>query len=584
VLYLAEVIQKKGGIMGGGKCELKLLACQRTEQNWSAVSGDESVQTEEANRYGSGTLLLVDLTGSKQVQRIQEASRPLVSILQNFSRLQEKFKTQEEEIEQWKQSLTYQSQELNRREVEMESRQEQLQQMESDFEHLEQQRQEFETTRQEIMAQQEEMERQRQEMQGAWDQLQGQKQQLEDQRAELLGASVLDTEKAQVIHQLLEQICDGSASSEQINIHLQQLYEILGQQQTILTHHWHMLEQHQQALHQKQEETEQQSQRLEQQWHVWHQAQEAVEQARTEAKSQEWVLNTKQEHAQFVSSQIQRSNELYQQLSQITAGGTVNETAQVDLNALETMPLQNLQAIAKTLQKEFDQSSQFVHGQEEELDLKEKELEALRAKIQQVSEFDRMSLEAELADEQDAYQFLNQTLVGQRRSLIEKETILRQHKAVIARRTGKPDPTLVNSGIDLSPILTQIEAQRQQQADELETVEAQIEQIRSAVQQAQEYMNAQAEEQDAKRHELRQLEETLQAQRASTAEVVGKVSLYHEMLQPIQDVVAGLHQSLDEIAVLLSQQQEVGHHHQQGIEQMRQMITDLTQKPEFAAV
>jgi chromosome segregation ATPase len=584
VLYLAEVIQKKGGIMGGGKCELKLLACQRTEQNWSAVSGDESVQTEEANRYGSGTLLLVDLTGSKQVQRIQEASRPLVSILQNFSRLQEKFKTQEEEIEQWKQSLTYQSQELNRREVEMESRQEQLQQMESDFEHLEQQRQEFETTRQEVMAQQEEMERQRQEMQGAWDQLQGQKQQLEDRRAELLGASVLDAGKAQVIHQLLEQICDGSASSEQINIHLQQLYEILGQQQTILTHHWHMLEQHQQALHQRQEETEQQSQRLEQQWHAWHQAQEAVEQARIEAKSQELVLSTKQEHAQFVSLQIACSNELYQQLSQITAGGTVNETTQVDLNALETMPLQDLQAIAKTLQKEFDQSSQFVHGQEEELDLKEKELEALRATIQQVSEFDRMSLEAELADEQDAYQFLNQTLVGQRRSLIEKETILRQHKAVIARRTGKPDPTLVNSSIDLSPVLAQIDVQRQQQAEELETIEAQIDQIRSAVQQAQEQMNTQAEEQNAKRHDLRQLEETLQAQRASTAEVIGKVSLYHEILQPIQDLVTGLHQSLDAITALLSQQQEVGHHHQQGIEQMRQMITDLTQKPEFATV
>lgn len=582
MLYLAEVIQKKGGIMGGGKCELKLLACQRTEQNWSAVSGDELIQTEEANRYGSGTLLLVDLTGSKQVQRIQEASRPLVSILQNFSRLQERFKTQEEEIEQWKQSLTYQSQELNRREVEMESRQEQLQQMESDFEYLEQQRQEFETTRQEVMVQQEEMERQRQEMQGAWDQLQGQKQQLEDRRAELLGASVLDAEKAQVIHQLLEQICDGSASSDQMHVHLQQLCDAVGQQQTILMHHWQMLEQYQQAAHQMQEETERQSQTLEQQWHAWHQAQAAVEQTRTEAKSQELVLCAKQEYAQFMSSQIQRYNELYQQLSHVTSGGEAE--IQVDLNALENMPLQDLQAIAKTLQKEFDQSSQFVHGQEEELDLKEKELEALKAKIQQVSEFDRMSLEAELTDEQDAYQFLNQTLVGQRRSLVEKETILRQHRAVIARRTGKPDPTMPPSGVDLSPVLAQIDAQRQQQAEELKTVEAQIEQIRSAVQQAQECMNTQSDEQNAKRHELRQLEETLQAQRASTAEVVGKVSLYHEMLQPIQDWVTGLHHSLDAIAALFSQQQEVGHNHQQTIEQMRQMITDLTQKPEFATV
>nr|WP_274382012.1 pilus motility taxis protein HmpF [Myxacorys almedinensis] len=575
-MYLAEVIQKKGGIMGGGKSELKLLACQRTEQNWSAVSGDESVQADEASRYGAGTLLLVDLTASKQVQRIQEAGRPLVSILQNFSRLQERFKTQEEEIEQWKQSLTYQSQELNRREMEMEARQEQLQQIEADLEQLEQQRQEFEATRQEVTTQQQEMERQRQEMQGAWDQLQGQKQQLEERQAELLGASVLDDEKAQVIHHLLEQLCHGGTSLDEMHTHLQQIYDVLGQQQTVLTHHWQMLEQHQQTAHQLQEETEQQAQILEQQWQAWHQAQETVEQTKSEAKSEESVLHAKQEYAQCLKLQLERYGELHQKLSQVAAGGVAHEAVQIDLHALENLPLEELRSLIKTLQKEFDQSSQFVHGQEEELDLKEKELEALRTKIQQVSEFDRISLEAELTDEQDAYQFLNETLVGQRRSLIEKEGILRQHRAVLARKTGKPDPTAVEGGIDVSPVLAAIEAQRQQQALDLQTVESQIDQLRHAIQQAQEWVNPQIDEQQTKRYELRQLEDALKTQRASVADVVAKVALYQEMLQPLQDAVTGTQQSLDAIAALLSCHQKIGVSHQQTVEQMRQVVSDLS--------
>jgi hypothetical protein len=39
MLYLAEIQKQKGGFIASGKAELKLLACQRTEQNWSAIQG-----------------------------------------------------------------------------------------------------------------------------------------------------------------------------------------------------------------------------------------------------------------------------------------------------------------------------------------------------------------------------------------------------------------------------------------------------------------------------------------------------------------------------------------------------------------
>ncbi|MBD0343987.1 MAG: hypothetical protein ICV63_03960, partial [Coleofasciculus sp. Co-bin14] len=81
MLYLAEVQKQKGGglLGGGGKTTLKLLACQRTDQSWSAVPGEEAIPApEEANNMNAGVLVLIDLGGNRQVQRPPtEAGRQL---------------------------------------------------------------------------------------------------------------------------------------------------------------------------------------------------------------------------------------------------------------------------------------------------------------------------------------------------------------------------------------------------------------------------------------------------------------------------------------------------------------------------
>ena len=133
MLYLAEVL-RKARVIGSSRAELKLLACQRSELSWSAVPGEEIIAAPDDLSYGAGALVMVELSAGKQVQRHAEAGRQLVSILQNFSRMQEKSKTQEEEIEQWKQSLTYQSQELNRREMEIEASRIEVTQLREEFE------------------------------------------------------------------------------------------------------------------------------------------------------------------------------------------------------------------------------------------------------------------------------------------------------------------------------------------------------------------------------------------------------------------------------------------------------------------
>ncbi len=580
MLYLAEVIQKKGGIIGGGKSELKLLACQRSEQNWSAAS-DEAVQSDEASRFSPGTLLLVDLTANKQVQRVQEAGRPLVSILQNFSRLQEKFKNQEDEIEQWKQSLTYQSQELNRREMEMEARHEQLQQLEEDFEQLEQQRQQFETTRDEILRQQAELERNRQELEGAWDQLQGQKRQVDEQQSELQQASVLDDQQAQAIQALLSRLSSSHFSPGLMQEQINQASELANQHQAILSQHWQNLDQQRQTYEQTQEEVDRQSQDLDRGWQEWHQAQEALEQARAEAKLQQAILQTKQDYAQMLGLQIQHHDDLHQQLCRL-AEGMESNVSSIDVEAVEKLSLDELQRVIQEFQRDFEMSSGFVNGQEEELEFKQKELEELKVKIGQSGEYDRIALESELADEQDAYQFLNQTLVGQRRSLKEKEGILRQHRSILARRQGKNDPEAKADGIDLSQVLTQIDGLRQQQAEELQKIESELEQIGSLIQEAQEMADRRSSDQEAKRNELEQLEATLTSQRVTTAQIAGKVSLYQEMLQPIQDVVDGLRHQLEAMQGTIAQVNEANNEQNAAIVKMQQIVTDLTSKPDFA--
>ena len=231
MLYLAEVQKQKGGVFGGGKAELKLLACQRNDQSWTAVTGDEVIPADEANNMNSGTLVIVNLGGNRQLQgEIEPAGGRLVTMLQNFSRLLEKSKNQEEEIEQWKQSLTYQSQELNRREMEMESRLEQMQAMEEDFERLEQQRRELESANEETSRLREEFERSRQELEGAWEHLRGEQRRLEEQQAEVQYSAGLDENQASAIQESLERLSGAVAPTESVREQLNLAFEVVNNQ------------------------------------------------------------------------------------------------------------------------------------------------------------------------------------------------------------------------------------------------------------------------------------------------------------------------------------------------------------------
>jgi chromosome segregation ATPase len=576
VLYLAEVLRKNRSVLGSGKAEFKLLASQKTEQQWVAVPNEEVISAPDDVTYAAGALVMVELTSSKQIQRHTEAGRQLVSILQNFSRLHDKAKTQEEEIEQWKQSLTYQSQELNRREMEMEAQQEELQQREEELAALEQKGQEIVAAQQEIDRLREEYDRKSQELEGAWAHLQGETNRLEERQSELQSPG-LDEEQALYLQDLLNRLSGAVTPIESIQEQLNFTFEAIAQQQTDLDGRWKNLEQHKASAQALQAEVDQQTQAVEEAWQVWHESQAAAEAARIELQLKQEILNAKQEGAQATALKLSQYETLHQQVAQLMG---VPEQGN---EALENMPIEELQNLVKDLEKDLEKMSKFVHSQEEELSLQQQNIDNLTAQSQEATEYDRLRLESELSEEQDCYQMLNQTLVGQRRNLTERQGVLKQHQIVLAKRQGVPMEDQ-EMPIDLTPLLAQVEEYKTQQAQERQELEAQIQQLQETVGQVQAAVTEKVTSLDAKRHEITAMEQQLRTQVAAAAELWGKVNTYQEMLQPMQEGIHEMKQKAEAIASVMTQFQEAGNYQLQAIAEMQVTLERLMGRvPELVA-
>jgi hypothetical protein len=129
MIYLAQV-QKKGFL---GKTGLRLLACQKSGDIWALASEIEPIVTTEANAFGEGILVLVDIANTGQIRSINEATEWAINLIQQYltkGLTPDFLQEQADEIEKWRQSLTLQSQELSRRAIELEARRDQLQALE----------------------------------------------------------------------------------------------------------------------------------------------------------------------------------------------------------------------------------------------------------------------------------------------------------------------------------------------------------------------------------------------------------------------------------------------------------------------
>jgi chromosome segregation ATPase len=582
VLYLAEV-QKKTGFIGSGKPEFKLLACQRSEHSWSAVTGEESLSAPDDASYNAGALVMVEVSNSRQIQRHYEAGRTLTSILQNFSSLSKKSKTQEEEIEQWKQSLTFQSQELNRRELELETRQEQVEQAEADLEQLDAQRQELEQLRQSLEQQQEELTRKNQDLEGAWAHLNGETRRLEEMRAEVSPQAGLAPDQIDNLQGALSRLTEAVMPVEALREPLTHATDGLNYHQGLLGDYRQSLENQRQGLEQRQHELDQQATELQQRWADWRQNEAVLTAKREDLKLRQQAIKLQQERIHGLSTTLQAQGNLHQKIYDLlNTTDKVRLSKKVDVAALEAMDIDQLQTMVSNLEKDLEKMSRFVSDQEEELTLEQQALDEIKAKIEQASEFDRLQLGTELAEEEDRYQMLNATLVGQRRNLIERDEVLAQHQAVLRRRQGLAVEETPVSAIDLEPLLNTIDAQRQETTDKIQMLETEIKQAQEGIARLKQDIEGSEATLATQRSEVEAFESNLQQQQRDLAGLAGKLAVCEELLNPAQESVNGLKQSLDNLAAGVTKLQEVNDYQLQAIAELRQTVIGVG-VPQMAA-
>ncbi|MEL6262156.1 MAG: pilus motility taxis protein HmpF [Cyanobacteria bacterium J06626_6] len=585
MLYLAET-QKKSGFMGGGKAEFKLLAAQRSEHDWSSVPGEELIAAPDDAPYAGGVLVLIELTNNRQIKRHQEAGRTLVGVLQNFSSLSKKFKSQGEEIEQWKESLTYQSQALNRREMEIETRQDQVEQAEAELANFESQKQAFEAQQQTVEAQkaeveqlQEELTRKNAELEGAWAHLNGEIQRFEERQeafqAEESAGGVSDEQAAQ-IQAALTQIVTAEVNAIEAENNLQAMRELLAQQQADLSNNQQQLEQAKTDVEAGRETLEGHAATLADAKRSLTEAESALHSTQLHLQEQQALLGAKQEQNQLLTEQLKNQTDLHQRVYELlNATDKVRLSKKVDVASLEAMPEVALQTLVTNLEQDLDKMVRFVNDQEEELRLQQEDIDALKAKLSEVSEYDRLQLETEISEEKDRHVMLNRTLVGQRRNLLEREEVLSQHRAVLLRRQGLAAEG-TGAAAELEPVLNDIDELRAglgQQIQEIETESAHIQTEIDTLKQTRQQQQANLEAQQQRAAEATVHYET---QLQTIGEAKGQVALYELRLSPVGENVTNLMQNLESAASIVSQLREKEEQQQDAIASAQQILQTLT--------
>ena len=517
MLYLAEVKKQTRGFIGTSRTELKLLACQHNDQTWSAVPGEEVVSVEEfEEQVGEGALIMLNLANNRQVQGKPERAAPeLVRQLQKLSRLSEKLKDQQEEIEQWKQSLTYQSQELTRREMEMEARLEQLEEIEKELSQIE---------------------RRRQEAESAWEQVEQTQQQLRAFQSRFGAILELSGEEAEQLQQLISRITNSPERLDSLNQPLNAALSAIESQQTVFNRFWQQLEQLKSQVQQRQQAVQQQGATLKNRLQELDETRSSLEGAKIQLAVQQNILSNKQELLSKMTLDLQMTQGLQDTLERLASGsGDVPAEASIDVANLESMPLGELEETVNHLQADLDKLVRFVNDQEEELTLQSQTVQELQEKLSQAGDFERIDLEHELTEEQERKQFLDETLVGQRRNLKERQEVLLQHLRVLRRRQGIMDFEGPMPTLNLDPVLVQLEELANNTNRERQTLEADIEHLQNSVQQIQAMIQKLDAEQAQKMQQLKTEEENWQQAKIEISGDQTRLTLYEETLQPLQN-------------------------------------------------
>jgi chromosome segregation ATPase len=527
VLYLGEVKKQIRGFIGGYKTELKLLACQHNDQTWSAIPGEDILTYDETNSLGEGALLLVNLSNNRQLQGNPElAGAEMVRQLQKIARLMERSKKDQEKIDQWKQSLTYQSEILNRQKMEMETRIEQIEQIEAEFEYLERKRQELETLKQQLNEQQ---------------------RHLEEGQINFNSSPNLSPEKQQFIRSLAERLANNHHRGNSPSQILHSTLESVQEQQTILNSCWQSLEEQKKAVENRQFANNEMLDYLEQRARELQTSRGALETAKIQLQIQETVLSQKQELFESLNLTLQTTDSTRQMLLRLLQGEELDFDGKIDLEALEKMPLEELESLVKNLQTDLKRWEIFVNDQEEELTLQCQTVEELEARMATIDESERANLEEELAEEQEKKGMLAATLVGQRRNLQERQAIRSQHLKILQRRQGILSPEDAQK-CSFEPLLILLEDSYQNNLQESQRLAAEIKRLQEDLPKNRDTIDEQWSDLEQKTREFEEQERQWRDANLALLRLKTQVQQYETFLQPVQDQLDQIRQKLETIS------------------------------------
>ena len=141
------------------------------------------------------------------------------------------------------------------------------------------------------------------------------------------------------------------------------------------------------------------------------------------------ALETRQSTGESFQILEQPEEELWEIVSRLARESKKNQLElPMNLTDLSHISLEKLSAMISSLEKELTNLTKLVRDQEYELTLQEQKVRRLEQKIDLAPRIEQFSLEEQLIQEQEIKEMLDETLIGQRRNLTNKNHILRQYK------------------------------------------------------------------------------------------------------------------------------------------------------------
>lgn len=144
-------------------------------------------------------------------------------------------------------------------------------------------------------------------------------------------------------------------------------------------------------------------------------------------------LETEQTFTNQITVLKQPEEELWEIVSRLAKESQKEKLhLQIDLTNFERVSLDKLLEAISSLQKDLASFTQLVREQEEELTLQKQKVRRLERKLDIAPIIEKFRLEQKLIQEQEIKEMLDETLVGQRRNLINKNQILRQYQQFLS--------------------------------------------------------------------------------------------------------------------------------------------------------